>query len=568
MNILGIYGAFFWDSRKNDKENWMHDSGATIISHGNHICSISEERISRVKYDGNFPINSINYCLKEANLKNAEIDLIVVPTFSLEKFFHKKEKFISELKNIFPNSEIRFVSHHLSHAASAIFTSDMEKGAFIILDGGGSVVPYNTNIKENLDFSHIESNSFGYFDKSKKKINLFNLYSTFNSFGHFYSSCSYLILKAKKKNINVNKELIDKHHTHYKSFLEYESSPGKIMGLSAYGKLIKDWKKYDLSKEDFEHIPYITFPRFLEQIFEDINPEDASKLIQENFEMALFDYIVSLKQNQYIEENLCLAGGSFLNVLANSKIKKSGIVKNIHIPPFTNDIGLHFGAACYYAFLKNEKLNLPKNISLLGKKYNENEIQECLMNSGLSFEKYEDFNKLCCLTSEHLKDNKIIGWFQNRSEFGARALGSRSILMNPKYADNKDILNSRIKHREYWRPFAGIILEDKLGEYFEEDFKSPYMLYSFTVKPDKINEIAAITHVDNTCRIQTVSEEYNYEVTQLIREFYKLTGTPVILNTSFNDNGQPIVETPKDAIETFKKLDLDYLVIGNYIVKK
>lgn len=156
----------------------------------------------------------------------------------------------------------------------------------------------------------------------------------------------------------------------------------------------------------------------------------------------------------------------------------------------------------------------------------------------------------------------------NRSEFGARSLGSRSILMNPTPKNNKNILNSRIKHREYWRPFAGIILEEYLSEYFEEDFFSPYMLYSFTVKEEKRDEIAAITHVDHTCRIQTINEKYHSEMTQLLQSYYKITGVPVILNTSFNDNGEPIVESPKDAVNAFNHLDLDFLVIGNFIVKK
>jgi len=266
----------------------------------------------------------------------------------------------------------------------------------------------------------------------------------------------------------------------------------------------------------------------------------------------------------YLEENICLAGGSFLNVLGNSCLKKLGL--DIHIPPCTNDVGLHFGAACYGAHQHHQEVVLPKNIALLGREYNDEEIEKEIKE--YDYHKFESIGEVCKFTTSQLAQNKIIAWFQNRSEFGARALGSRSLLMNPSPKENKDIMNHRVKHREYWRPFAGIILEEHLSEYFEEDYISPYMLYSLTVKEDKIPEIAAITHEDKTCRIQTITEDYQPETTQLLREYYDLTGIPVVLNTSFNDNGEPIVESPKDAVNAFNNLDIDFLVMGTYVVRK
>jgi len=239
---------------------------------------------------------------------------------------------------------------------------------------------------------------------------------------------------------------------------------------------------------------------------------------------------------------------------------------NIHIPPCTNDVGLHFGAACYGVYMNGQEVVLPKNIALLGKIYSDEEIEPEL--KGFDYHKCDTIDEVCSFTASQLAQNKIIAWFQNKSEFGARALGSRSLLMNPSLKENKDIMNHRVKHREEWRPFAGIILEEYLTDYFEEDYVSPYMLYSLTVKKDKISEISAITHEDRTCRIQTITEEYQPETTQLLRAYYQLTDIPVILNTSFNDNGEPIVETPQDAVRALNHLDIDFLVIGNYVVRK
>jgi carbamoyltransferase len=254
--------------------------------------------------------------------------------------------------------------------------------------------------------------------------------------------------------------------------------------------------------------------------------------------------------------------------LGNSILKQSGLFEGIHVPPCPNDVGLHFGAACFAQFKNNQPIELPENIALLGREYSQEEIENSLKESEVSYEKYENFEELCEFTALQLNSNKIIGWFQNRSEFGPRALGSRSLLMHPGPAENKDLINERVKHREYWRPFAGIILEKNLTDYFNEDFNSPYMLYSLTVKDEKRNEIAAITHKDNTCRIQTVNAKLNPQVNTLIEKFKEISGIPVLLNTSFNDNGEPIVESPQDAVRSFKNMDIDYLVIGNFIVRK
>jgi carbamoyltransferase len=560
MNILGLYGAFDWNANLSydDHQNltWVHDAGATLLINGKHICSISEERLTRIKHDGNFPTHSIEYCLQEGNITKEDINLICIPSMCLDYFYRQlKDGIIEEkIKSLFPNAIFKIISHHLSHAASAVFSSEFNEGTFITLDGAGSVI-YSYNQENSL---LAESNSIGYFNKEKRIFRFFNGIPGTNNFGSYYHNAAHHIYCKKVR------ENIDAFDEKYR-----ESWDGKIMGLSAYGHLSykEEYKEYQLSSDlYYNEVPYIVFDSKPHGILR--SADERAYILQKNFESALLDYIGELKTKSYLEDNLCLAGGSFLNVLGNSLIRNSQFVQNIHVPPCPNDTGLHFGAALFGAFQNQETIKLPENIALLGKTYSNEEIEEELISHKVAYTKYEDFEELCSLTADYIAQNKIIAWFQNRSEFGPRALGSRSILMSPTKKENKDTLNSRVKHREYWRPFAGIILEEHLNEYFYEDYKSPYMLYSLTVKEDKANIIPAITHVDYTCRIQTVNEFLHPEITLLLQKLKEKTGIPVILNTSFNDNGEPIVESPKHAVESFLNLDVDYLVIGNYIVQK
>lgn len=562
MNILGLYGGIDWNANVSHHSitndlTWIHDSGATLIVNGNHVSSISEERLTGTKYEGNFPKKSIDYCLSLGGILPEEIDLICIPSMYLEIFFKQlKENVLhKKLNEIFPNAKIEILSHHLSHAASSVFSCDFNEGSFFTLDGSGSLVydPY----KKRVMF--LEKSSLGSFDKRKKILRYYPIMNRVNDFGSYYLKVSTNIYSKKN---NIPPDFIDN------SFIE--SVSGKIMGLSAYGKYHgNDWKDYELST-DYQ-LPFVEFGKpsnILEYIYTFKSPEDMSFILQKNFESALLEYVTVLKERTYLSENVCFAGGCFLNVLANTLIKKSNLFKNIHIPPYTNDSGLHFGAACYGAFLKNEKIELSKNLALVGKEYSDDEILTELKNHKVKYQKYESFDDLCETVASYLYQNKIIGWFQNRSEFGPRALGARSLLMNPSPAKNKNIMNERVKHREEWRPFAGIVLDEYFSEYFEEDYKSEYMLYSFNVRESKINELGAITHVDNTCRAQSVNEKLNPQITKLLKKYKELSGIPVLLNTSFNDNGQPIVETPKDAILSFLDMDIDYLAIGNYLVTK
>ena len=548
MNIIGIHGALDWEPDDLRSLNMVHDSGCTLFVDGKHIRSIDEERLSRRKYDGRFPHKSIDYCLD--GIKKEDIDIVCFSPSGVNKCSEQMvEKVASKIfRDIFPNAKLWYVSHHLAHAASAVFTAPFNSGSFLTLDGMGSGL---WNFARGY-IDKCENNSIGYFNKDKKIFRSFRMDD--NSFGDFYAALSNHIYFEKIK------KYPDK----------YCNCEGKVMGLSAYGnfdttknipyvKSTEDTRElFDIDQYDFG-LPYINFYNFsgiINNLIKEYHtPEDKSYFLQKNYEEALVYLIKELKKD-YLDDNVCFAGGCFLNISANSLIKS--MFDNIHIPPYPNDSGVHFGAAVWASYKSKEMIEIPHNIALLGKSYNDKDIEEAigfkdLRNIGeIKYNKYKDFDELCEVVAKHLEDNKIVAWFQGRSEHGPRALGSRSILMSPSKKENKDIMNSRVKHREYWRPFAGITLEGR-------GYDSPYMLYSEQVLSD---DVPAITHEDNTCRMQTVNDELNPRMCDLLRKLEN----PVLLNTSFNDNGEPIVESPKDAIMSFKNMDIDYLVMGNYLI--
>jgi carbamoyltransferase len=556
MNILGIYGALGWDTH-NDT-NWTHDSGATLFINGKHVCSIQEERLTKYKYDGNYPENSINYCLSVGNITAEDIDFVILPSlgdrqFHIANVLGELYKFIH--KN-FSNAKYKIISHHEAHAYSAIYSSDCNDGCYVILDGGGSNI--TADLSKQL---YLETSSFGYFDKKK---NIFRHFATRDFVGLYYQSWAHHIYCHK-----TGKDISPIDHRYCETF------SGKVMGLSAYGKKPDTFDSrfhYEITELGYPSMFFKVIPVDNDTMkstgIADFSADDKASYLQSVFENAIVDYFEALNDRGYLEKNICLSGGIFLNILGNTLLKKHFPNNNFHISPFVSDPGLHFGAACYGVANQKETISLPTNIALLGKEYSREEISLELKNSNLNYKEFTNFNELCDVISVELDNNKIIGWFQGRSEYGPRALGSRSILMSPKKKENKNILNSKVKHREYWRPFAGVILSEYVSEYFEEGFESPYMCYSQTVKSEKISEIPAITHEDNTCRVQTVSPIYNLKLTNLLNSFKDRSGIPVLLNTSFNDNGKPIIETPKDAIEAFLNMNIDHLVIENFLIYK
>ena len=549
MIIVGIYGAFekgdinhpsaanVLNPETGHNDAAQHDAGCSIFIDGKHICSVNEERLSRIKYDGNFPKNAIQYCLESADISANDVDIVYyVTTYSTAVPFHYDENTILKyVRPEFPKAEVRFCGHHQAHAASTVFTSPYNEGTFLTVDGGGSGLydPY----KNNIFFA--ENNSIGYFNKEKRVFRLYNMpEQNVNNFGNLYSHVSSRIYATIRQ-----KAITD--------WTDCISSVGKIMGLSAYGSLDEYAGEYSV----IDHtVPYVAFPEGGWNVVPK-TPADAAAWIQKLFEDAMLAWLKELRK-YHLDDTICFAGGSYLNIVTNTLIKQSGMFDNIHIPPFTDDAGIHFGAAIWGCFEEGETIELPDNLALLGKEYSNEEIKSYLDAFGLKYSTY-DVNDVV----DRIQDQKIVGWFQGRSEHGPRALGSRSIFMSPAKAENKDIINKRVKHREEWRPFAGIIREEDVADYFEEGFVTPYMLYCQTSKTDKL---PAITHADKTCRIQTVTKSQNSRVYELLSNL----DLPVVLNTSFNDNGEPIVETPCHAISSFLKMDIDTLVIGDFIVDK
>ena len=544
MKVLGIYGSIGFDG--SSRESYIHDASATLFIDGEHVCSIQEERLSGLKYDGRYPEKSIDYVLDE--LPKEEIDLVIFVDIGLQEwvkehmFKGKPHKFLQE---VFPNADVGYISHHQAHAYSSIFSQEANEGVCIVIDGGGS---HNWTRQVSLG---LEKCSLVYFNKRKNQFR----YLPFNGeWGLLYQTWAhYIYCKKTKQKIEFNDPL---YHC---------SMSGKIMGLAAYGSNRHNTKLYQFG----EYFPQVQFDMRDPDPYP-LTPEEKAQLLQYNFEESLIELILRLDED-YLEPVVCLTGGTFLNINANTKIVQKFKNRKFHITPFVSDCGLSYGAAAFGSSLWHD-VKVPPDLAFLGRRYltpRELPTNEVFANmdggvgGSWSQVKEEEFDLK--KVAEYLEDGKIVAWYRGRSEFGPRALGNRSILMSPKYKENKDILNEKVKHREEWRPFAGVILKDHLQDYFEEGIESPYMLYSQTVKEDKRDKIPAITHVDNTCRIQTVESGF---LSLLLEEYYKISGVPVLLNTSFNDNGKPIVETPQDAIDSFLNMNIDYLVMNNTIIGK
>ena len=402
MNVIGLYGAIGWNVLLSDNpklrnqmnESWTHGASVTLFSNGNHVTSISEERLSGIKYDGNFPRKSIEYCLSAGNLSKEDIDVVIVPSMANQNFYKNyiNGTLKSKLKRYFPKARVEMVSHHLSHAYSSVFSCDHNEGSFITLDNAGSVLFDTTG-----QIFACENHSFGYFNKEKGIFRYHPGIPMTNNLGNYYWQWAHNIYSQ------MVQKPIDITDPKYR-----ETFCGKVMGLSAYGNIKepkKDWRLH------FEGIPQVALESLPGRDFNygNLSAENKAKQLQYNFENAMLEWMKQLKEQGYIEDNLCLAGGVFLNILANSVIRKNGIAENIHIPPFPDDTGLSFGAACYGVFKAKEKVTLPHNISLLGRTYSDEEIEEAL--EGIEYKKFDTFEELCDKTANVHAENTIVGWF-------------------------------------------------------------------------------------------------------------------------------------------------------------
>ena len=591
-SILGI-SAFY------------HDSAACILINGEIVAAAQEERFTRKKHDPSYPYEAIEFVLNYANLKLSEVDQIVffekpflkferlletyvafapkgfvsfskaMPMWIKEKLFQKNLLF-NKLKehdtNYISDENIYFSDHHLSHAASAFFPSPFEEAVILTADGVGEWATTTVavgkgnklDIKKEIHFPH--------------------------SLGLLYSAFTY-----------------------YTGF-KVNSGEYKLMGLAPYGKPIyeekikvlidiKDDGSFRLNQKYFNYATGLTMTndKFHNLFGQKPRNPTNEKLTQFHMDIAASiqkiteDIMIKLTRsicNEYNIRNLCLAGGVALNCVANGKILEEKIFDNIWIQPAAGDAGGSLGAALalWYLDQKNErKVNSNDCMkgSYLGSEFTQDEIEKELKSIGANFDTF-DYKNLIDKTAKDLSEGKAIGWFQGRMEFGPRALGGRSILADPRSELMQKNLNLKVKYRESFRPFAPSVLKEDAKDWFNINVESPYMLLVANIKSekkiemnedqknlfgiDKLNikrsEIPAVTHVDYSARVQSVDKNTNKPYYDLISKFKEKTGCSVIVNTSFNVRGEPIVCTPKDAFNCFMGTELDYLVIGNCILDK
>ena len=548
------------------------DASASLLKNARIIASAMEERFTRIKKDRSFPTNAINFCLKYANLTIEDIDLVtyyMIPEdlfnnlviHHLGKYYPKSiplftstlnralkvnnvEKEIRERLNY--HGKIYFCDHHLAHIASSFFLSEFDDAAAISMDGLGEIA--------STFIADVENNEI----KVLKRVDFPH------SLGMLYNAV-----------------------THYLGF-DAVQDPGKVMGLSSYGdpkKYIDEFRKIVILKEDGTYeldLSYFEFPfrrdvwisdKFITVFGPRREPdshlekryEDVAAALQVRLEDVYF-HMVEYAKKATNKDYLCLSGGVALNSVANGRILKKEIFKDIYIPPACGDDGLSIGAPLYYNFcvLKNKK-RYPLETPYLGPEYSDEEIVKIIKKFNL---KYYKSDNVCKETAKLIADNKIIGWFQGRMEIGPRALGNRSILANPALNNVKELLNSRVKFRESFRPFAPSVLVEDVKDWFEYDHPVPYMLFVFKINEDKQKLVPGITHIDGTGRLQTVSKTTNEKYHKLISEFKRLTGIPMVVNTSFNIKGEPIIESPVNAIKCFLGNGLDYLVMSDFVIKK
>lgn len=562
-----------------------HDSAAALLKDGELVALAEEERFVREKHTTRFPYRAVDYCLREAGIQGTDLDHIGYywnPYLGLGKrVMHVLRYFPASIqlvksrkdKDFLPMVRIKdliwetlnlnhhptqfdFVEHHLAHAASTFLVSPFEEAAILSIDAVGEWTTTWFGYGQGGRIRRIKQIGFPH------------------SIGMLYGSV-----------------------TEYLGF-KFASGEGKVMGLAAYGepRYMDQFRKIVQLKPDGEFrldLSYFDYHRYgrghwvssrflevfgpprhpdleMEQHYADVAA--SLQLITEEVAIHMADYLHKVTGLRA----LCLAGGVALNSVMNGRILQESAFSDVYIQPLAYDAGTSLGAALYLDVAKHGN---PRRFKMehpyWGPRFSDEQIRAALSARHIPFEFLGDEGngrltgtETGRRAAEALAEGAIIGWFQDRMEVGPRALGNRSILADPRRAEMKDILNARVKHRESFRPFAPSVLEECVGEYFECDYPSPFMILVYKVRPEKQSDVPAITHADGTGRVQTVSRKTNPRYWALIDEFRKLTGVPVVLNTSFNVRGEPIVCTPEDALQCFLGTGMDYLFLGDYVIDK
>ena len=563
------------------------DAAAALVIDGELVNAVEEERLNRVKHCAGFPELAVRWCLEDARLDPRELDHVAIgrdpranigakvvrtilnrpsPRYVLERFRNATKvrdvrTQMAEALGVEPDglrASFHNVEHHLAHAASAFFVSPFDEAAVLTLDGFGDFA--------SAMLCHGRDNRLEVLERV-----LFP-----HSLGIFYTAV-----------------------TQWLGFPRY-GDEGKVMGLAPYGdperhlatmrELVKlDGDGFELELDFFVHhkegvdmtwdeqTPTIgrLFSERMETVFGPAR-EPRTELKQEHMDVAAalqamleeaYLHLVRLAYRRTGSRNLCLAGGVALNAVANGRIRPETEFDGVYVQPAAGDSGIAVGAAFY---VWNQVLGNPRSFVMehayTGPEYTEAEAEQAIRAAGFEPERMEDA-QLFDHVAERIAEGDVVGWFQGRMEFGPRALGNRSIVVDPRRHDMKDILNARIKHREHFRPFAPSILAEAAGEWFEQDYTSPFMVLVYKTRAERRGEIPAVNHIDDTGRLQTVEERVSPRYYGLIKAFGERTGVPIVLNTSFNEN-EPIVMTPEHAVETFGKTKMDLLVLGNLVVRR
>ena len=591
MRILGISGYY-------------HDSAAALLVDGNLVAAAQEERFTRKRHDADFPAQAVNYCLSLANLSLHELDYVVfydkpllkfdrlletyfafapkgfrsfvaaMPVWLKEKLF-LKSILKQELEKLAPEGglpKLLFTEHHQSHAASAYFPSPYDDAAVLCMDGVGEWATTSVWKGAGNQLEPVWEIGFPH------------------SIGLLYSAFTY-----------------------YTGF-KVNSGEYKVMGLAPYGEpryvdLIRDHLvdikpdgTFRLNMDYFNYTVGLTMTNAkFDELFGAPARLPESEVTQREMDLArsiqtvVEDVVIALARTVRSEQgspNLCLAGGVALNCVANGRLAREGIFENIWVQPAAGDAGGAIGAAysAWHQYLDKPRFTSDGDSmsgSYLGPGYNTSEVEQVLAELGAPYERLDDA-ALALTLAGLLNEGNVVGWFQGRMEFGPRALGSRSIIGDPRNRDMQTTMNLKIKYRESFRPFAPSVMREHVADWFELDGDSPYMLMVAPVKTehrlevdeseaalfgiDKLKRprstIPAVTHVDYSARIQTVDADTNPRYHQLLKRFYERTGCPMLVNTSFNVRGEPIVCTPRDAYRCFMRTNMDYLVLENCLLKK
>ncbi|MCU0287063.1 MAG: nodulation protein [Acidobacteria bacterium] len=546
MKILGISGSLQLIHENSDGDK--HDAAAVLVIDGKVVSAIEEERLNRIKHSDKFPVEAIKFVLGQAGIGLLDLDQICY--YGLPNFFFEKGEPVALAQKIqevaraafgceIPEKKLYFVHHHLAHAVSTFYMSGFERSLVLSIDGQGD------------EISGMVLNGEG------KKLDVLDKYPVPDSLGIYYLNVIYLL--------------------GYKQFDEY-----KVMGLAPYGNpgtyrdLFKSFYtllpegRYTIDLKKVKKLYLMTPRRQKDEPFNQVHKDIAAALQESVEEIAM--HILTYYKKKYNHTHLCLAGGVAHNCSMNGKVLYSGLFDEIFVQPAAHDAGCALGAALY----RYHELNPQQSFSTLNHLYwgtptGDNDSILKTLTCWDEFLHYEKVDHITRKAAQLMAEGSVLGWMQGQSEFGPRALGNRTIAADPRPPENKDIINEMVKKREAYRPFAPSVMEEYVHEYFELPNKNnqyPYMIFVVKVKPDKQKLLGAITHTDGTARIQTVSRETNPLYWQLIDEFRQITGVPIILNTSFNNNAEPIVDSVNDAVVCFYTTKLNYLVIGDYLIKK